>query len=110
MNSLEQTSFTPGPDIIFGEWEVHPERRWELRRDISCSVCGVSCEVTKTDTWHGGNKDVTTAEKRALQSLIDQGCTHVQTTASMKALDPNDFTQGKGGKGRGHSHGGKGKK
>jgi hypothetical protein len=107
MYCTSHTTYTCGPEIEESEWNVHLEMKWAQARVISCSVCGIVSEVVRTDTFFGVQREIAAAHKRAYQSLMDRGCTHIKAAPATKPMSPGDVvSDSKGGRGKskGHSH------
>jgi hypothetical protein len=105
--SIQTTTYTCGDEVVLTEWASQSDG--SVRRLIVCTVCSLHHELVAADTFFGHMGEYKKAEKIAMQWMIDRGCRHISTSASMKALAPDDMASS--GKGKGKSSGGaKGKK
>ncbi len=105
MQSIEQSVYTCGEEIVFSEWAGRADG--SCRRIILCTACAIHHELTRSDTFAGNISETTKAEKNALQWMIDRGCPHITRGPGTKSLSPSEIAgdTGKGKARAGHAKG-----
>jgi hypothetical protein len=105
MQSIEQSVYIPGEEIVFSEWAGRADG--SCRRIILCTACALHHELTRSDTFAGNISETNKAEKVALQWMIERGCKHITRGPGTKSLSPSEIA-GEIGKGKSRAAGAKG--